>query len=534
MSAGAAVAPQRLAAAELEPAVTARLERWQRTELPRRLWRRDYRIWSAEPLPELGDRLGWLELPETMAARAAGLEQFAGEQRARGIRQVVLLGMGGSSLAPELFAAALGGAGAGFRLADSTHPDAVRALSAELDPGGTLFVVSSKSGTTVETRSLLGHFWRWCESQGVSPGERFVAITDPGTPLERLAAERGFARCETAPPEVGGRYSALTPFGLLPAALCGVDLDRLLGSARQMAERCGPEVPAADNPGLVLGALLGEASAAGRWLLRLTPPREAKLLLDWLEQLVAESTGKQGHGVLPLPASPLGAAGRDDRTIAAGYGRVAAGPGAGPAATFELAEPYQLGGEIFRWQVAVAVCGEVLGVNPFDQPDVELAKRMAGRALRGETPEAAGEPRSAGAAALREWLGGRGGADYLAIQAFLAPGREIARQLELLRCRLGELGGLAATAGFGPRFLHSTGQLHKGGPASGRFLQLVDRPASDVEIPGEDTTFGRLVRAQADGDAAALAERGRPPLRLDLGPAPAEELARLVAELAGG
>ena len=513
---------------DLAAVVDSRLRHWQAEGVGERLWRRDHRLWSQRPVAELENRLGWLDLPRTMRPRVDELESFAAGVADDGLETVVLLGMGGSSLGAEMLQAALGDPER-LRVADSTHPDAVRELADRLDPDTSIFVVSSKSGTTVETDSLLRFFWAWLERRVARPAERVVAVTDAGSVLAAAAGERGFRRLFEAPADVGGRYSVLGPFGLVPAALGGLPLRRVLESADAMARRCGPSVPVGENPGLQLAALLGEAALAGRATLQLASTPPAHSLAPWLEQLMAESTGKDGLGILPVPAVPLRSAGPAEQAVLVAMGSELAEVGEPPNARIRIPAAEQLGAEIFRWQVAVAMAGAVLGVHPFDQPDVQLAKKLAQQAARGA---AGAEPPSVVVAAdadLAGWLAVSAG--YCAVQAFLAPRAATDERLERLRRALGRRAGVATTTGYGPRFLHSTGQLHKGGPAGGRFLQLVDRPSTDVEIPGIELSFGRLLRAQADGDAAALVQRGRSLLRIDLGSTPAEELDRLVARV---
>ncbi len=538
---------QQILAGDLEGALAARLAAWRETDAVGRLWRRDHTLWSEEPVPELEDRLGWLGLPETMAARCDVLRRFAAAAAGEGIGRVLLLGMGGSSLAPDVFARTFAGAPGfpGLVVVDTTHPDAVRAVDRAADPERTLVLVASKSGTTVETLSLFRHFW---ERLAALPerGRRFAAVTDPGTPLETLARERGFREVFSAPPDVGGRFSALSVFGLLPAALIGVDPARLLASARAASAACrDPEGDA-----VALGALLGEAARAGRDKLTLFTSPHLGAFPAWIEQLVAESTGKRGRGILPVagePPQPTALYGRDrlfvslalagererpleellDALAAAGH----------PVMRIRLDEPADLGGEMFRWETAVALAGSVLGINPFDQPDVQLAKDLARRAMAGE---AASVPSgvAADAAGLADAVAARlasvAAGDYVAVQAFLAPEPETDARLARLRSRLLAALRVPVTVGYGPRFLHSTGQLHKGGPDRGVFLQLVDNPRRDLPIPGSDHTFGQLIRAQADGDLAALQARGRRILRVDLGADPQAGLARLAEAVTRG
>lgn len=533
----------RVAGAELrlgryEPAVQARLERWQNEGFGRRLWGKDHTVWSAQPVPELTDRLGWLKLPESMRTQAEDLARFGQEVRAAGFRDAVVLGMGGSSLAPEVFGRAFGSVNGypALTVLDSTHPEAVSALAARLDPTRTLFVVSSKSGTTTETLSLFRAFWQWSAESLASTseaGRRFVAVTDPGSFLEKLARERGFRAVFNAPEDVGGRYSALTNFGLVPAALLGVDVRELLIRARGMAEACTG--PAASNPGLILGAALGELALAGRDKVTFLASRGIDSFPDWIEQLVAESTGKIGRGIVPVVGERIGEPGvygqdrffvgliqGDDKPLET---RLAALETIGhPVARFRFADPADLGREMFRWEMATAAAGAVLGVNPFDQPDVQLAKELATRAMKERSSGAPAAPadeiratdESLLGSALEHWLAGTEAGSYLGVHAYLPASQETTEILHDIQARLRDRTRLATTFGYGPRFLHSTGQLHKGGPDTGRFLQIVDEPERDLPVPETDFTFGTLIRAQADGDRSALEQRGRQVVRVNL------------------
>lgn len=523
----------------LAPVVADRLARWRTDEVLRRIEERDFRLWAEAPEPELVDRLGWLDLPTTSQTESAAWRQLAAEVEAAGFERVVVLGMGGSSLAPEVFANTFGSAsGLPLKVLDSTHPDAVTACTRGLDPAHTLFLVSSKSGGTIETISFFRHFWGLVGGAvgEVQCGGSFVAITDPGTDLEALARDRGFRQVCPGPPDVGGRFSALSAFGMVPAALLGMDVDLMLTRAKEAADRSfGPDGygPAS---ALALGAAMGELARAGKDKLTLLPSRSIASFPDWLEQLVAESLGKLGRGVVPVagerPVDPrlyprdrflvvLQVDG-DDPVVSSDWLAAAAVEGH-PVARLRMADAYDLGAQFFEWELGTAAAGSLLGVQPFVQPDVQLAKDLAKRAMReaatGDaaalfpsmsvaSPEARGE--------LQQWLEETPRGGYVAIQAFLSPSGEAKSALEEFRRLAADRAGVATTLGIGPRFLHSTGQMHKGGPENGRFLQIVDRPARDVAVPETDYSFGRLVRAQADGDAGALAERGRPVLRLEL------------------
>jgi transaldolase / glucose-6-phosphate isomerase len=554
---------------ELAAAVERRLEAWSEEGFAERLWWRDPTLWAKDETslpPELADRLGWLGLPERALEEAAELAAFAGEVRADGAERVVLMGMGGSSLAPEVFQAVLGCRPGYLELVllDSTHPGAVAAVRAETEPTTTIYVVASKSGTTAETMSFFHYFWRETEEAlgaSAEPGSRFVAITDPGTPLADLAAERSFRRVFLAPPDVGGRYSALSVFGLVPAALVGLDVARLARGARDFGETALRH-PAADNPGLRLAAAMAEAA-------RLDPPRDALTFRVapslvafpvWIEQLVAESLGKGGTGVLPVvdePTRELDAYGPDRVFLRMGLREEIeaddAAPREGgreilrritdaghPVVTVTLADRWSLGAAMLLWEVATAAAGAALGVQPFDQPDVELAKVRGREALAGGATGTGGvdevstDDLKSLARALEDWSragsypAGKGShptgeraAPYVAIQAFLPPDPRTDHALRDLRAALAERLDAVTTVGYGPRFLHSTGQLHKGGPDTGLFLQLVDDAEGGPAIPdsegGSEHGFGDLVRAQALGDYRALAERGRRVLRVRLG-----------------
>lgn len=523
--------------------VDERLQAWQVANFTRRLWCKDPTLWSPEPVPELTDRLGWLSLPETMHEQLDVLMAFADEVKAEGVRHAVLLGMGGSSLAPEVFQRTFGHA-PGYPeliILDSTHPAAVRAVEAQIELDRALFLVSSKSGTTTETLAFFRYFWQQVSQVTGTPGGHFVAITDPGTPLEQLAQERSFRRVFQAPPDVGGRYSALTVFGLVPAALIGLDVHQLLDRAWRMAEASAFYVPEPENPGLILGAALGELALAGRDKVTFLAQPSLEAFPAWLEQLIAESTGKDGKGIVPVADEPLGPtevygpdrlfvhlrleedAGEDQDT------KVTALEAAGhPVIRIHLREKGDLGQEFFRWEVAVAAAGAVLGIHPFNQPDVQLAKDLARQAMvqgdtvigeqgRGGEGEVSAAQTETLARALGIWLAEARPGDYVALQAYLAPTPETTAALQDIRLMLRDRLQLATTLGYGPRFLHSTGQLHKGGPNTGLFLQLVDDPVDELPVPETGYTFGTLIRVQALGDYQALMQRGRRVLRVHLG-----------------
>ena len=544
---------------ELEAAIAARLESFTADQVADRLWARDGSLWAAsgKSPDEVAAWLGWLSLPDAMSERVTELEHLARDVRADGYRRVAVLGMGGSSLAPELFARVFGWAGgpAGtgsasaegleLRILDSTHPDVVRGFRSWASEHRALFCVSSKSGTTTEPNAY------HAAMAEIAPALDFVAITDPDTALAELARVQEFRAIVTAPPDVGGRYSALTVFGLVPAVLNGVDVAELLARARAMAEACRGS-DAAANPGLALGAALGEAALAGRDKLTfLTSPRLAAFG-DWAEQLIAESTGKAGTGIVPIvgetildaEAYPgdrcfvlLTLAGDTDPELhALADALVAIGH---PVQRLQLVDPFDVGAEFVRWEIATAIAGIVLGIDPFDQPNVQESKDATKELLeayraRGALPQPMplvsdpGIAASADPAALGDTpvtVDGaveqlltlvEGGRDYVALLAYVPPDDDVEERLQRIRQLIGERTGAATTLGFGPRFLHSTGQLHKGGPDTGVFLQITAEPSKDLPIPGWDETFGTLIAAQALGDLTSLQRRGRRALRLHL------------------
>ena len=479
-------------------------------------------MWKgAAGTPEIADRLGWLTVAEAMAPDAAGLSAFADEVRAE-FTHVVLCGMGGSSLAPEVLARTFGAAPGypSLRVLDTTDPRAVAAAVGDQDLTRTLFLISSKSGTTLEPDCLYRYFW----SHTGARGSQFVAITDPETPLAALASERGFRRRFLNPPDIGGRYSVLSYFGLVPAALLGIDVARLLTRARHMAEACAAEVPEPENPAARLGAALGAAALDGRDKVTFVLSSGVASVGLWLEQLIAESTGKQGRGIVPVADEPLGApsvygrdrvfvtialAGEEDAATESRLARLA--EAGHPVVRLGLTDRYDLGGAFFQWEFATALACGLLGVNAFDQPNVAESKSNTRAMLE---RKAAASP-AASRAELDQLLAGVKPGDYLALMAYLPPTPEYDRRLAAIRLRLRDRLGVATTVGYGPRFLHSTGQLHKGGPPVGHFVQITERAPQDLAIPGKAFTFGELEAAQAEGDLLALRKLGRPALRLD-------------------
>ena len=441
-----------------------------RDKLIEAIWERDPTVWTGS---DEAHWLGWLDEPLHIHEQLDDIRRFA-ESLHEEVDDVVLCGMGGSSLAPEVLRRTFDVDW--FHVLDTTHPRAIRALEEQLDLERTIFVASSKSGTTLETRSHTDYFW---EKTG-NRGDGFAAITDPGSELERFARERGFRAVFAGEPSVGGRYSALSPFGIVPAVLMGADASRLLERAQEMREACRS---GEGNPGYELGTRFGEGWLDGRDKICIADTPGGFGL--WAEQLIAESTGKHGKGLVPAPGESSDGADRQ-------------------AAEPELPDPYALGAEFFRWEFAIAVAGACLEINPFDQPDVQAAKDKTNEVLAtGKEPELDPE------GSVEELLAQAHERDYVCVQAFVEPSPENDRRIGDLVARLRGESGLVVTHGYGPRYQHSTGQLHKGGPNTGLFLQLVDDQGDELPIPGKPFGFRRLIRAQAAGDLETLKERGR-------------------------
>jgi transaldolase / glucose-6-phosphate isomerase len=439
----------------------------ERRELVERIWARDPTVWTGK---DEAKWLGWLDEPARRRDDVDLLLTLADSVQGQ-VDDVVLLGMGGSSLAPEVLRRAFGGDR--LHVLDTTHPRTVRAVAAAVDLDRTLFISASKSGTTLETRSHTDYFWR-----RASKGEQWVAVTDPGSALEELARKRGFRAIFPGEPTIGGRYSALSPFGLVPAALLEVDLERLLDRALEMVEACRLDD---GNPGLELGLALGAGWQEQRDKVCLPNPSGFGL---WAEQLLAESTGKQGKGLIPAPDEPADGPDRQWHDV-------------------RLPDPYELGQEFFRWEFATAVAGSILGINPFDQPDVQAAKDNTNAVL------AAGDVKLDDVSSPEELYAQAREGDYVCIQAFIDPTPAAEAAVLALADRARVATGCVVTHGFGPRYLHSTGQLHKGGPNTGLFLQVVEDYGDELKIPDRRFGFARLIRAQAAGDFESLRERGR-------------------------
>jgi glucose-6-phosphate isomerase len=504
--------------------VEGSLAELERDEIVARIWRRDYTVWKPQPA-EISNRLGWLDVASLMSDQVLALRYFSQSIIQAGIKNVVLLGMGGSSLGPEVLRQTFGKAEGYPELIvlDSTLPENISRVRDSIDPGQTLFIVSSKSGSTLEPLILYTYFKELVESmkgKGKS-ADNFIAITDAETPLAKLGQKEGFRRIFSNPSDIGGRYSVLSYFGLVPAALAGIDILGLLLRAEMMRQSCFASAPIRKNPGAQLGAYLGALAKSGKDKLTLvTSPSIASFGL-WAEQLLAESTGKEGSGIVPIANEPLAAAAHygDDRQFV--YLRMKGDENSEldkameqirlsdqPLLKIEMTDKYDLGAEFFRWEFAAAVAGAILGVQPFDQPDVQKAKEASERVLA-EYSQKGRWPAVAIADDLESILSGDLKGKYLAILAYVPQTEETDQLISVLRRELIEKYGLATTAGYGPRYLHSTGQLHKGGPHSGLFLEITISHERDIAIPGRQYTFGSVAEAQTLGDFEALKSLGR-------------------------
>jgi transaldolase / glucose-6-phosphate isomerase len=511
---------------DLEKRIAARVDRAQTEDIARRVWHHDETLWGG-PGPEIGNRLGWLTISQRMLDQTGAMTQFVDSVRADGMESVILCGMGGSSLAPEVIRQSFerGSGGLDLYVLDSTDPGAIKEVEDQVDLERTLFLISSKSGGTLETLSQY-HYFR----SKVDNGRQFVAITDPGSSLEELATKDGFRRVFLNDPDIGGRYSALSYFGLVPAALMGVDVRALLDHARTAEENANQFDSSASNRGLWMGLAFGEASLAGRDKLTYVVDEPIASYSLWAEQLFAESTGKDGKGILPVAGEPLGPpdAYGDDRLffhLRSGEGddRLEAIRKAGhPVITAPFEGPEDLGRLFFYAEFAAAVSGWVLAINPFNQPNVQEAKD-ATKAVLAEGLE---EPESGTLD-----LSGVAPPHYVAIQGFVKPSKEFDEAIADLRTAIRDKTRATTTFGYGPRYLHSTGQFHKGGPKTGVFIQLVHDGDYDIEIPGAGYTFKTLKNAQAIGDYKTLEAHGLPVTHIRLEGDPARAVRDLIKEV---
>jgi transaldolase/glucose-6-phosphate isomerase len=544
-------------AADLQKSVDASLESWRAGGMVRRLWAGDATLWTGQ---DEAKWLAWLGIVDDRLAHIDGLTRLAADVESGNFRDIVLLGMGGSSLGPDVFATTFGQRKGypALHILDSTDPAQIKTLESKIDIAKTLFIVSSKSGSTLEPNIFKQYFFaRVTDAIGAAAGERFIAITDPGSSLEGVAKRDGFRAIAYGDPGIGGRYSVLSDFGMVPAAAMGVDVADFLASARLMVQSCAASVPPADNPGVMLGTVLGVLGKAGRDKVTIIASPGIAELGAWLEQLIAESTGKAGKGLVPIGAEPLGspAVYGSDRLFA--YIRLDAGADAAqdraidaieragqPVVRIALRDAGQLGQEFFRWELAIAVAGAIIGIDPFDQPDVEASKIKTRELtdayeksglLPAEQPIFVGDgvklftdPRNAKALAalgaggsldsyLTAQLGRLSAGDYCALLAYIERNDAHGAALQAMRRAIRDAKRVATCLGFGPRFLHSTGQAYKGGPNSGVFLQITCEDAQDIAVPGDKFSFGTVKAAQARGDFDVLAERGRRALRIHLG-----------------
>ncbi len=530
------------------PTVSSALENLRRDRVVDRIWAKDHRVWKDNP-KEISDRLGWLTVQDQMQQQLLQLHHCVSVAKEMKVKDVVLLGMGGSSLGPEVFRTVFGSQKAAPRLwvLDSTVPGWVRQVTKAISPSRTLFLVASKSGGTIEVMSLFGHFWELVsQAKGNHGGKQFVAITDPGTGLEHMAEEYGFGQTFTNPADIGGRYSVLSLFGLVPAALLGLDIARLLDRATGMAERCRNQDDVGANPGAYLGAAMGCLAKTGRDKITILASPALATFGLWVEQLLAESTGKEGTGLIPIAQEPVlrpQAYGNDrffvylklkgEKNGALDRAVQALIKAQHPVIQFDLRDRYDVAGEFFRWEFATAVAGHLLGIQPFDQPNVQESKDNTNRVLAayqstGRLPEQTStDPKGVAPDFTHHLQPGT----YVSVLAYTTPSRSFETAMGRLRKALMSQHRIATTFGYGPRYLHSTGQLHKGGPNTGVFLELVDRMKPDLAIPGKPFSFGTLAQAQAAGDLESLRAHHRHAIRVQLGPDPAVTVNRIMAAL---
>jgi transaldolase/glucose-6-phosphate isomerase len=525
----------------LQPAVDQQVAKLQKGDAARRLWAKDSTLWSADPgkREEIRDRLGWLNVAEKMLEHGSEFRQLAKD--GRGYTDVVLLGMGGSSLCPDVLRNTFGSTKGHPKLhvLDTTDPATILATRRKVTLAKTLFIVASKSGETTETLSHFAYFW-----DVVKSGRQFAAITDPGSGLEKLAKDHDFRWIFSNPPDIGGRYSALSYFGLVPGALIGVDVEELLERAVEMGHACADSVPAETNPGVWLGAVMGELAVRGRNKLTLIASPKVATFGYWVEQLIAESTGKLGKGIVPVEGEPLGRPpvyGNDRFFVyirmdsdAPNRAVTALEKAGQPVVTLTLRDKLDLGGEFLRWEIATAIAGSVLGIDPFDQPNVQESKDNTKRVLaqfksKGKLPPADSLAAARARSGVKSLLERVKPGAYFAIMAYTTRTATSEAAMSAIRTAVRDGTRIATTAGYGPRFLHSTGQLHKGGPKTGLFLQVVQQDARDVPIPGQPFSFSTLKQAQSLGDLQSLSSRKLPVVRVTLGKDPATGWKALVS-----
>src|SRR5438552_172587 len=528
----------------LQPAVDAQLSKLQKDDAPRRLWAKDSTLWSADPnkRQEIHDRLGWLDVADKMLEKASEFGEL--DLLGRSLSDVVLLGMGGSSLCPDVLRNTFGAVKGHPRLhvLDTTDPATILGVRSKIRIADSMFIVASKSGETTETLSHFAYFWDQVH-HGSSPrrgegkgGAQFAAITDPGTSLEKLAKEHGFRWIFPNPPDIGGRYSALSYFGMVPGALTGVDVPEMLERAVEMEHSCADSVHVESNPGVWLGGVMGLLATQGRNKVTLIASPKVSTFGYWVEQLIAERTGKEGKGIVPIEGEPVGKPSvyGDDRLFV--YIRMDADPpnravqalekAGHPVITLTMRDKLDLGGEFFRWEVATALAGAVLGIDAFDQPNVQESKDHTKKVpatfkTRGKLPSAETVSAAKAKAGIASLLKQAKRGAYFAVMSYTARTASSEAAIAAIRTAVRDKTKIATTAGYGPRFLHSTGQLHKGGPKTGLFLQVVQDDVRDVPIPGQPYSFSVLKQAQSLGDMQSLTSRRLPVLRVTLGREPA-------------
>ncbi len=526
--------------------VSKRLAHLEADSVHTRMWAHDPTLWTNDPAgqAEVKIRMGWLDSPQKARELIPAYKTFADEIHKEGIHRVLVLGMGGSSLTAEVLsslqAAAKIDAPLSLAILDSTDPEQVALTAANFPPEKSLYIVASKSGGTAEVMAAFDYFWKLSNGDG----SHFIATTDPGTSLEALARKHNFRKIFSSDKTVGGRFSALTDYGMVPAALLGVDLDRFIGRAEWMRAQCAESVPVARNPGLALAAVMAEAALTGRDKLTVLCDAPLSAMAGWVEQIIAESSGKHGKGILPVPLEPLGDVsvyGNDRafvylrRTGELDTAMKSLREAGHPVIEFMISDFYETAAEMYRWEVATSIACSILGVNAFDQPNVESSKKITKAKIAdyqktGQLDE--GKPAWQGedftvyssssvngkslADVLNNFLRNAQPNGYVAINAYLPRDDKMIESLQELRVAIRAKTGNAVAAGFGPRFQHSTGQFHKGGPGNALFLVITAEPEADFEIPTEGLTFGTLIRAQALGDYEALIENGRKVLRIHL------------------
>lgn len=523
------------------------LDKLARADVVRRIWLKDYTVWKPEPA-QVANRLGWLTVTDFMREQLGVLAAFSQQIKDAGFRYVVLLGMGGSSMGAEVLRQTFGSAPSYPELIvlDSTLPETIKAATDAIELSHTLVLVSSKSGTTTEPLILFRYFWGLGEKVVAKggAGQNFVAITDAGTPLAKLAEEKQFRHIFTNPADIGGRYSVLSYFGLVPAALIGLDTKLILERADNMKENCATGISLDDNPGSWLGACLGALALKGCDKLTLITSPSVRSFGLWVEQLIAESTGKEGKGIVPVAGEPLAQPGcygndrvfvylrlknDDNPAIDAAVNEIRVS--GQPVITLDMKDKYDLGAEFFRWEFATAVAGAILGIHPFNEPDVQQAKDITSRFLEELASSPFSLPSLENTSSLYQLLTKARPGSYLALMVYLSQTPSMDAALTELRQKVLERCHIATTLGYGPRFLHSTGQLHKGGTNLGLFLQLTARHELDVPIPGVPYTFGNVADAQALGDLQALKANGRDVASVRLPGADAASVKQLFTEV---